>query len=334
MAISDKIKKEIIDEAKSGKSITEILNIHKGEIKSRTTIYKIIDCNKEIIDSDKEVIAEERKEVINTRKRMGINKYYTFVVYADNNSYDNNILREETKEKIKEKLQEVKNLCAILHDKDCDSNGEIKKSHYHIILYYPSGVKYDIAYEDICNIGIFDKTNIKAGELVSNINGMIGYMTHSRKKDINKYQYSIDELITGEDFNIEEMKSNDIALVMDDIRVLLENDLTISDILDIQKYYKDDKDRLKIIAKQSYAVTAMCKAIKEKRNKLDILYKELTEKQQEYKEVIKVVLGSGIYKNEVLEVMENGLYDDIIKEYILYRYSDKPELLQAIHKYM
>lgn len=70
------------------------------------------------------------------------------------------------------------------HDKDINPNGEDKKPHYHIIIYWEGPTTYKTAKE------IFDKIGIANGIIqpVSSVRGMIRYFTH--KDNPEKYQYN------------------------------------------------------------------------------------------------------------------------------------------------
>lgn len=75
--------------------------------------------------------------------------------------------------------------CSILHDKDFDeATGEIKKAHYHFILYFDNPV-YKSSLATQLNIlpNYIQVESLKKGLL---------YLIHYNHKD--KYQYSIDEV--------------------------------------------------------------------------------------------------------------------------------------------
>ena len=139
--IDENIKEKVINDLVNGVKVTDIAK--KYNI-TRPSIYRIQNEVRGGVKEKKEDIIEVREEVINNRKRMGNNKYYTFICYLSDESYNDNIVINDVKEKVREKLQNINNICAILHDKDIDKNGIIKKSHYHVILYYPQGIQYNI----------------------------------------------------------------------------------------------------------------------------------------------------------------------------------------------
>lgn len=74
----------------------------------------------------------------------------------------------------------------IKHDKDIDSNGNLKKIHYHIILKF-NNYKWLKSLSDELNIPMnyFEKIN--------SLNNMLVYLIHYNNAD--KYQYSLNEVI-------------------------------------------------------------------------------------------------------------------------------------------
>lgn len=71
----------------------------------------------------------------------------------------------------------------ILHDRDYNEDGTLKKPHYHVYLEFSKPVSSNT----ICN-----HFNVKVWESVKNMNGVIQYMTHKRYP--NKAQYSWKEI--------------------------------------------------------------------------------------------------------------------------------------------
>ena len=74
---------------------------------------------------------------------------------------------------------------AILHDKDCDENGVIKKAHWHVILRFKNAT-WNSA---ICKeLGI----DINYSEQIRNFDNSMMYLIHYNDSD--KYQYDISEV--------------------------------------------------------------------------------------------------------------------------------------------
>lgn len=85
-----------------------------------------------------------------------------------------------------EKIKNDYNYAYILHDKDCDNDtGEVKKSHYHVIVEYPNA-KWNSAVAN--DLGITENYIQQCG----NYELALEYLIHYN--DIDKYQYDIDEV--------------------------------------------------------------------------------------------------------------------------------------------
>lgn len=83
----------------------------------------------------------------------------------------------------------------ILHDKDADDNGEIKKPHVHLIIL--SSKKHELQYylyrvAEWSKHGTTDAIQISS---IQSLNGAVRYLTH--KDDVDKYQYNDDDVLTN-----------------------------------------------------------------------------------------------------------------------------------------
>ena len=121
-----------------------------------------------------------------------------------------------------------------LHDKDVDSNGELKKAHWHILILFASKKSYEQVRE------ITLRLKAPNPQKVMDLKGMVRYFAHM--DDPNKFQYSKNEIIghagadpliylsasSGERYQlIKEMisfvKENDIDEIQDLIDYAMEN---------------------------------------------------------------------------------------------------------------
>lgn len=75
----------------------------------------------------------------------------------------------------------------IKHDKDIDVDGCVKKLHYHVLLEFINGANK----KQLC-VDFNLKPNMF--QSVSNVIGYIRYLVH--KDDLEKYQYSVDDVIS------------------------------------------------------------------------------------------------------------------------------------------
>lgn len=82
----------------------------------------------------------------------------------------------------------VQKYAYIEHNKDVDENGELKKSHYHLYLYFPK--QQDVA-------PIMKIFNVNHIEAIQDEDATIRYFIH--KNNPEKYQYEIDDIKTNFD---------------------------------------------------------------------------------------------------------------------------------------
>lgn len=82
-----------------------------------------------------------------------------------------------------------------LHDKDTNVDGEIKKSHYHIVLNY----KGNKSFEQIDEIARVLKAPIP--QRINSLTGAVRYLTHMDNPE--KYQYSNSDIETYGGFDLE-----------------------------------------------------------------------------------------------------------------------------------
>lgn len=73
----------------------------------------------------------------------------------------------------------------ILHDKDVDSNGDLKKPHYHVLCWFPSYVHID-AFVKVTG------RNVEAFTSIRSRDRSIQYLVH--RNDPDKYQYDISDI--------------------------------------------------------------------------------------------------------------------------------------------
>lgn len=112
-------------------------------------------------------------------------RYWTFVLYPESAPGDWRDILQRTGLEI---------AISPLHDKDKDPNGEIKKSHYHIILCYNSPTTGK-------NVKtLVDELSQPIPLPIDSVRGLYRYFTHKDNPD--KYQYDEREIISLNGFNI------------------------------------------------------------------------------------------------------------------------------------
>ena len=150
--------------------------------------------------------------VYSTKGELKMKKrYWAFVLYP-----------ESAPKNWKEILQQTGlSICiSPLHDKDINPTGEKKKEHYHIILCYSGPTTFKNVKK------ITDSLNQPIPIALEQVRGYFRYLTH--KDNPEKYQYNEKEIITINDFDIDNY-----------------NDLSYSQvksiIIDIQKFIRDNE---------------------------------------------------------------------------------------------
>ncbi len=85
-----------------------------------------------------------------------------------------------------EKIKRSFDYAVILHDKDVDEAGELKKSHWHVVITVGTNKRWNTALAK--ELGI----EVNYIEKIRNLDRALEYLIHLN--DADKYQYSIDEV--------------------------------------------------------------------------------------------------------------------------------------------
>lgn len=121
-------------------------------------------------------------------------KYFTLVLYPDDTNCSN----------LLDHIVSNYSYRYILHDKDVDENGNLKKPHFHVVWQVPSPRTIESLKKEL---------SVPYLENVRTIKKMLQYLTHANEKD--KFHYdisdSIGDLILLDDVNKE---ISDISLIM------------------------------------------------------------------------------------------------------------------------
>ena len=132
---------------------------------------------------DATVVKESEKD--EKSKKIVKKRHWAFVIYPESAPVD-----------WAEQLQQKGLQCAIspLHDKDIEPTGEVKKSHYHIIITYSGPTSFDVVH------GITKSLNAPIPIPLEQVKGYYRYLTH--KDNPEKFQYAEQEIKTINGFNI------------------------------------------------------------------------------------------------------------------------------------
>lgn len=179
--------------------------------------------------------------------------------------------------------------CNILHDKDVNPDGTIKKAHYHVILFF-DGKK---SYTQIKSLT--DELNAPIPQKVESPKGMVRYLIH--KDNPEKYQYDKDIIETFGGVDIDDyfkMSSSTLRDTLKNInKYILHNKIT--SYAELTRIYMDkDQDEYDAVIHNTYLFKTIIDSIwKEEQIKLDISSKVITAKRL-YKEKkdIKVIANT------------------------------------------
>lgn len=146
-----------------------------------------------------------------------------------------------------------------LHDKDNDPNGEIKKSHWHVILSWDGPQRQTAAKR------IADLVNAPIPVKLESVRGAYRYFTHKDNPD--KFQYDEKDIETFNGFDI----SNHIALTKEEkyeaiskIKRLIHERGIIEymDLLDVVE--EEDYSLFKVTCDNTILITAMLRSARHK----------------------------------------------------------------------
>lgn len=147
-------------------------------------------------------------------------RYWAFVLYP-----------ESAPENWKDLLQQTGlSICVSpLHDKDIDPTGQLKKSHYHIILCFSGPTTENVVKR------ITDSLGQPKPIALEQVRGYFRYLTHKDNPD--KYQYNEKDITTINDFDIDnynDLSVSQINAIKKDIQNLIRtnNIIEYSDLLD------------------------------------------------------------------------------------------------------
>lgn len=118
-----------------------------------------------------------------------------------------------------------------LHDKDLleDNSGKTKKPHYHVIICYGNTTTFN-------NVkSLTDRLNATIPQALEQIRGYYRYLTH--KDNADKYQYSENDIIVGNGFNILdyiELSKNEVLNIKKQLQSLIreKNFIEYSEFMD------------------------------------------------------------------------------------------------------
>ena len=141
-----------------------------------------------------------------------------------------------------------------LHDKDVTSEGELKKAHYHIIVYNQN----ELSHTTIQRLA----KRLNAPPLVKvarSRDGLYNYLNHKNAQD--KYQYT-DEPLLINDFDINKIPEVDVEASRDLLAELLQwiELCNIIELSDLVNFIKDDRQLLDYTMKKITFVNSLIRS--------------------------------------------------------------------------
>lgn len=124
--------------------------------------------------------------------RVNKARYWTGVLWVEN-------LRDDWQDEIADIVQVPFAYC--IHDKDVDEQNDGRKVHVHLILAFPNTTTYNHALEVFKLLGDKAVNTIQACVSIRSTYEYLIHNTESCKKK-GKHQYSADERVTGNNFDI------------------------------------------------------------------------------------------------------------------------------------
>lgn len=116
-----------------------------------------------------------------------------------------------------------------LHDKDIDTNGEILKAHWHVLLMFDGNKSFS----QVCEIA--EQLNSPIPEKAGSARGLVRYMAHMDNPD--KYQYSVMDIVGHGGVDVlallKATKAQRYELIREMIAFIKENEIVeLKDLID------------------------------------------------------------------------------------------------------
>ena len=142
-----------------------------------------------------------------------------------------------------------------LHNKDVDTNGEIKKAHWHIILSWDNTTTYNNVKR------LTERINSPMPKKCESVKGSFRYFTH--KDDPSKYQYNEDDIEIYNGFDIDDITqpttTERYSILFEIVNFCDENNITEYYIL-IKKLMEEDKEMCKVAMDNTMFLTSMLRS--------------------------------------------------------------------------
>lgn len=150
-------------------------------------------------------------------------------------------------------VESVAEYAYILHDKDTNDEGELKKPHYHVCIRYKNPRKISTVaramgipenYVQFCN----------------NWKSSLKYLIHDTKDSRGKFQYSVSEIVTNNDLIAEDLGKDGEGQVMLEIFEYIEQG-HLNPYL-IAKHYAKQGNRYSVVRRNWSIIAGYCNELK------------------------------------------------------------------------
>ncbi len=159
-----------------------------------------------------------------------------------------------------------------IHDKDVDKEGEVRKTHMHIIIAYSNTTTQASVVKLLEKLNAPGKNAFNAIQQVNNVRHMYNYLIHDTEtcKKRKKHLYEKKERITGNNFDIgdfEQVSTADKRRMLKEIcDIVIEQELT--NLADVYIYVDENYDDayFDVLASYSGMIARITKGVFLKRN--------------------------------------------------------------------
>lgn len=175
----------------------------------------------------------------------GQDRKFVFVLYPDAEDYNC--------EEVLRKVEAVAEYAYILHDKDTDDEGEVKKPHYHVCIRY----KNSRTIKTTANAMGISPNYIQR---CKNWKASVKYLIHDTKDSRGKFQYDMKDIVTNNELLAEDIGEDGEAQIMLEIFEYIENGHL--NPYQIAKHYAKIGNRYSVVRRNWSIINGYCNELK------------------------------------------------------------------------
>lgn len=138
-------------------------------------------------------------------------KYWTFVIWPDDDFDNSDTARHEFRKKIADALggMVIPSLISPIHDKDVKEDGKLAKPHCHVISLWENPQRYNLVLSILqqgCNLD-----SVKYVQPVANLRAMMRYLVHLDNPEKQPYNPADVIQVAGAQYVIEEETASEVV---------------------------------------------------------------------------------------------------------------------------